>query len=265
MPTVSLVIVAQDEERTIGRVIDAAKPLVDEVIVVDSGSTDDTIAIAQKSGARVVHQDWLGFAAQKNLAIDMAKCDWILSLDADEILTPRLVTELQARFPSSTFSNYDGYKIPRILYIGDTAIINGGFYPDAQLRLFKRGSGKFGDRLVHEAIKMTGPVGMLRHPMQHYAYQTVDDFAAAMDKYARLSAQEFFNRGDYKWRASAVNQTLNGGWTFFSRYILRGGMLDGKLGLQLALIYSEYVRKKSLYLRQLVEEEAKSKDGLDAR
>ncbi len=253
MPTVSLVIVAQDEERTIGRVIEAAKPIVDEVIVIDSGSTDSTIAIARELGAHVQHQDWLGFAGQKNFAIDLAKSDWILSLDADEILTSELVGEIQALLASADLANFDGYKIPRILYIGDTAITHGGFYPDAQLRLFKRGAGKFGQRLVHEAIKMTGPVGMLKHPMQHYAYKTVEDFAAAMDKYARLSAQEFFNRGNYQWRASVVNQYLNGGWTFFSRYLLRGGILDGGLGFQLASIYSDYVRKKSLYLRELVE------------
>ncbi len=254
MPTVSLVIVAQDEERTIGRVIDAARPLVDEIIVVDSGSTDKTIAIARDLGAQVQHQDWLGFAGQKNFAIELAKSDWVLSLDADEILTPELVSEIQALLAGSDVEKCDGYKIPRVLYIGDTAITHGGFYPDAQLRLFKRGKGKFGERLVHEAIKMTGPVGMLSHSMHHYAYKTVDDFAAAMDKYARLSAQEFFNRGDFKWRSSVANEILNSGWTFFNRYFLRAGILDGGLGLQLATIYSDYVRKKSVYLRQLVRE-----------
>ncbi len=259
MPTVSLVIVAQDEERTIGRVIEAAKPLVDEIIVIDSGSTDNTTAIARDLGAHVQHQDWLGFARQKNFAIDLAKSDWILSLDADEILTSELVSEIQELLGGASLENYDGYRIPRILYIGDTAITHGGFYPDAQLRLFKRGKGKFGERLVHEAIKMAGPVAMLKHPMQHYAYKTVEDFAAAMDKYARLSAQEFFSRGNYQWRASVANQYLSGGWTFFSRYILRGGIFDGSLGFQLASIYSDYVRKKSLYLRQLIEA-SKSKE-----
>jgi glycosyltransferase involved in cell wall biosynthesis len=253
MPTVSLVIVAQDEERTIGRVIDAARPIVDEIILVDSGSTDKTIEIATERGVVVRHQDWLGFARQKNFAMELAGGDWILSLDADEILTEPLVAEIKALLASSTLNDFDGYKIPRILYIGDRPIVHGGFYPDAQLRLIKRGKGKFGERLVHEAIKMDGPVRVLTNAMQHYAYKDVNEFAAAMDKYARLSAQEFFNRGNYKWRGSALNEVLHPLWTLFSRIVLRGAFLDGALGIKLAQIYSDYVRKKIFYLRQLAE------------
>ena len=263
MPTVSLVIVAQDEERTIGQVIDAAKALVDEIIVVDSGSTDRTIEIVREKGAIVQHQDWLGFAKQKNFAIDLAKSDWILSLDADEILTDKLVAEIAALLKSSSLDQFDGYKIPRILYIGDQAVSRGGFYPDAQLRLFKRGKGKFGDRLVHEAIKMTGPVTMLANPMHHYAYKTVEDFASAMDKYARLSAQEYFNRGNYGLRASRLSELVKPVLTFLYRYLVRGGILEGALGYKLTVIYSDYVRKKIVYLRQLVAQNSGSRDGSD--
>ncbi|CAN5399890.1 glycosyltransferase family 2 protein [soil metagenome] len=251
MPTVSLVIVAQDEERTIGRVIDAARSLVDEIIVVDSGSSDRTKEIAAEKGALVQHQDWLGFAKQKNFAIDLAKSDWVLSLDADEILTDDLVAEMASLLKSDSLNQFDGYKIPRILYIGEQPVSRGGFYPDAQLRLFKRGKGKFGDRLVHEAIKMTGPVAMLKKPMHHYAYKTVDDFAMAMDKYAKLSAQEYFNRGNYGLRASSVSEFVKPKLTFLYRYFLRGGILEGELGFKLTAIYSDYVRKKIFYLRQL--------------
>lgn len=255
MPTVSLVIVAQDEERTIGRVIDAARPIVDEIILVDSGSTDKTIAIAQERGVIVQHQDWLGFAKQKNFAMDLATCDWILSLDADEILTEPLVAEIKALLASPQLNDFDGYKIPRILYIGERAILHGGFYPDAQLRLIKRGKGKFGERLVHEAIKMAGPKRMLKNPMLHYAYRDIDEFAAAMDKYARLSAREFFGRGNYQGRISKFNEILHPAWTLFSRSILRGGFLDGAMGLKMAYIYSQYVRKKITYLRELASAE----------
>lgn len=251
MPTVSLVIVAQDEERTIGRVIDAARPIVDEIILVDSGSTDRTKEIAAERGVIVRHQDWLGFAKQKNFAMDLATGDWILSLDADEILTEPLVEEIKALLAGPELDKYDGYKIPRILYIGDRAIVHGGFYPDAQLRLVRRGKGKFGERLVHEAIKMTGPKRMLKNPMLHYAYKDIDEFAAAMDKYARLSAQEFFSRGNYASRISKVNEILHPAWTLFSRSILRGGFLDGAMGLKMAFIYSQYVRKKITYLREM--------------
>lgn len=252
-PTVSLVIVAKDEERTIGSVIDAARPIVDEIIVVDSGSTDGTIALCQERGARVIHQDWLGYARQKNFAMGLVSTDWILSLDADEILTPALVQEVEQLKQSPFFDKFDGYKIPRVLYIGDTAIWHGGFYPDAQLRLIKRGKGSWGERLVHEAIKMDGPVAVLKNHMDHYSYKTVDDFASAMDKYARLSAQEFYNRGDAKRRSSVLKEMLSPSWAFIYRYIGRAGFMDGALGLKLATIYADYVRNKVRYLRELLE------------
>ncbi|MBA4074780.1 MAG: hypothetical protein C0508_07035, partial [Cyanobacteria bacterium PR.023] len=189
---------------------------------------------------------------------DLAKSDWVLSLDADEILSEQLAAEIAALLKSPNIDRFDGYKIPRILYIGDQAVSRGGFYPDAQLRLFKRGKGKFGERLVHEAIKMDGPVTMLTEPMYHYAYKTVEDFAAAMDKYARLSAQEFFNRGNYGWKASRIAELVKPSLTFLYRYLIRGGIMEGALGFKLTAIYSDYVRKKIVYLRQLA---AKNNDS----
>jgi glycosyltransferase involved in cell wall biosynthesis len=258
MQAVALVIVAQDEEGTIGRVIEAARPLVSEIILVDSGSTDKTMQIAADLGANCIHQDWLGFAGQKNFAIQKANCDWVLSLDADEILTEPLVAEIKALLASADLGAYDGYKIPRILFIGDRAIAHGGFYPDAQLRLFKKDKGRFGDRLVHEAIKMDGPIRQLQHPMHHMAYKDVAEFERAMDKYARLSAQEFFNRGRsyYQKKLNPVNQIVHPAWTFVLRYILRGGFLDGADGLKLAQLYSGYVGKKITYLQELVRKDS---------
>jgi glycosyltransferase involved in cell wall biosynthesis len=253
-PTISLVIIAQDEERNIARVLAAAKDLVDEMIVVDSGSTDKTCSIAESAGARVIHQDWLGFAAQKNFALDQAKCDWILSLDADEVLTDSLRAEIAALKSGLASQGCDGYRIPRILYIGDQPVRHGGFYPDAQLRLIRRGAGRFGQRMVHEAIKMASPTSVvktLQHPMLHYAYRSVSEFNAAMDKYARLSAQEYFKSPGYERRLNPFNYYVHPLWTFFYRYFGRGGVLDGGLGFALATIYSDYVRKKVYYLKQL--------------
>ena len=152
---------------------------------------------------------------------------------------------------------YDGYKLPRVLYIGDRAIAHGGFYPDAQLRLFKKAKGRFGLRLVHEAIKMDGPVKQLKHSMDHYAYRDIAAFEQAMDKYARLSAQEYFGRGPnyYSKKLNPINTALHPAWTFFNRYILRGGFLDGEDGLKLAEIYSGYVGKKISYLKELTEQQ----------
>ncbi|MBX3135702.1 glycosyltransferase family 2 protein [Candidatus Obscuribacterales bacterium] len=254
----SVVIVAQDEERTIGRVIEAVKPIADEVVLVDSGSSDKTIEIATSLGARVLHQDWLGYAGQKNFAIDLAKNDWILSLDADEILTPELVAEISEVLNDPNATEYDGYKLPRVLYIGDTPIKHGGFYPDAQLRLIQRGKGRFNDRMVHEAIKVDGPVKMLKNCMLHYAYKDVAGFSAAMEKYAQLSAKEFAKRKKFGWKTHPVNEILHPAWTFLYRYFARGGLLDGALGLKLANIYSDYVRKKIRYLRELEKSDVRS-------
>lgn len=254
MHNLSLVIVARNEERTIRQVLSAAAPLADEIIFVDSGSTDGTIDIAREFNAKVTHQDWLGYAAQKNFAMGLAERDWILSLDADEILTSDLVEEMKALLGSDRAKECDGYKIPRILYIGDTAIKHGGFYPDAQLRLVQRGKGQFNDRLVHEAIKVSGPVGQLHHAMNHYSYATVSDFAQAMEKYAALSAKEFARRKAKGWKTSPLNELIHPYWTLFYRFVLRGGFLDGALGWELNWIYSDYVRRKIRYLREVQNE-----------
>lgn len=249
--SLSVVIVAQNEERTIGGVLDAVQPVADEIILVDSGSTDCTKEIAQAKGARVLHQDWLGYSKQKNFAIDLATSDWILSLDADEILTPELRDEIAGILQDPPESNIAGFKLPRVLFIADTPVKRGGFYPDAQLRLFRRGKGRFRDRIVHEAMEVDGDVLQLQHDLLHYAYATVDDFAAAMDKYARLSARHYFDKGASAWRSSRVNELLHPVWTFFYRYIVRGGFTEHTLCLRLNLIYADYVRKKISYLRQL--------------
>jgi len=249
MPSLSVVIVAQDESRTIARVLQAVKDLAFEILLVDSGSTDGTPRIATENGARVVNQEWLGYAAQKNFAIDMAVGDWILSLDADEIVSPELADEISNLLNSADLDSCDGYSIPRVLYIGDTAVRHGGFYPDAQLRLFKRGKGRFNDRLVHEAIKVTGPVGMLKHDLLHYAYSDVDGFTAAMEKYAKLSAAEYKRSGKAAWKGHPINEAVHPTWTFFYRYVIRAGFLDGKLGWRLNSVYSDYVRNKIRYSR----------------
>lgn len=247
----SVVIVAQDEERTIGRVIEAVRAIADEVVLVDSGSTDRTIEIARDLGANVIHQDWLGYAAQKNYALSLANNEWILSLDADEIVTPELVAEIKQTLGDPGATEYDGYRLPRILYIGDVPVRHGGFYPDAQLRLIQRGKGSFNDRLVHEAIKVCGPVKVLRNSMLHYAYKDVAEFSAAMEKYAWLSAKEFARQERFGWKCHPLNELFHPAWTFVYRYLARGGLLDGALGLELANIYSDYVRKKIRYLREL--------------
>jgi glycosyltransferase involved in cell wall biosynthesis len=247
----SVVIVAQDEERTIGDVLSAVQPIASEIILLDSGSTDGTKEIAAQHGAQVRHQDWLGFAAQKNLAISLASRKWILSLDADEVLTPQLVQEIAELLKDEKQTQgINGFKIPRMLYIGQRAVKYGAFYPDAQLRLFRKGTGQFNDRLVHERIFVEGNERTLKNHMLHRAYRDVGQFEAALEKYARLSAQEAMRSGFSKAKLWRANQLVHPVWTFVYRYILRRGFLDGPLGLQLALSYSDYVRRKIVYLNE---------------
>jgi glycosyltransferase involved in cell wall biosynthesis len=259
MLDVTTVIVAKDEERTIGQVLSAARTLSDQIILVDSGSSDRTLTIARQSGVSCYEQEWLGYAAQKNYAISLAQSNWILSLDADEVLSPELVAEIKQVLAKTVPDQVEGFKIPRRLYIGVTAITHGGYYPDAQLRLFRRGKGLFNDRKVHEAVQVKGKVQMLENAMLHYAYPDFDAYAKAMDKYARLSAEEFAKRSSVEaagplmwWRTSRLNEALHPLWTLFFRFICRGGFLDGESGLTANLIYRDYVRKKIVYLRELL-------------
>jgi glycosyltransferase involved in cell wall biosynthesis len=252
-PPLSVTIVARNEERIIAQVLAAVRDLADEIVLLDSGSTDRTIEIANSLGVRLYHQEWLGYSEQKNRAIDLATGDWILSLDADEVLTPALVDEIRGLMKAGVPDQVAGFKIPRVLYIGDKPVRGGGFYPDAQLRLIRKGRGSFRPRLVHESIGVNGEVRQLRNDMLHYAYKDVEEFAEAMDQYARLSARQYFENGRRGWYASRANQFLNTAWTFFYRQIVRGGIWQGNLCWQLNLIYAGYVGKKSRYLRELIE------------
>ena len=250
-PSLSVTIVAQNEERTIAQVLAPAAELADEIILLDSGSTDRTIEIAQRFGVHLYHQPWLGYSEQKNKAIDLASGEWILSLDADEVMTPALVEEIRGAMCAGIPADIDGFRIPRVLLIGDTPVRRGGFYPDAQLRLIRKGRGRFRPRIVHESIAVEGRVGQLKNDLLHYAYQDVEQFSQTMDQYARLSAQHYFEQEHSRWRSNPMNEVLHPLWTLFYRQIVRGGLLGGPLCWHLNRIYADYVRKKVRYLRQL--------------
>jgi len=250
-PPLSVTIVARDEERTIAKVLAAAAPIADEIVFLDSGSRDRTPEIAQSCGVRFCHQDWLGYAEQKNKAIDLATGEWILSLDADEVLTPALIEEIRALMRHGVPNDVAGFRIPRVLYIGEAPVRGGGFYPDAQLRLIRKDRGRFQPRMVHESIKVDGEVRQLNHDMLHYAYMDVAQFADTMDHYAKLSAQHFSQTGHSWWQASRLAEFMKPAWAFFYRQIVRGGIFLGPLCWKLNVIYSGYVRKKVKYLREL--------------
>src|SRR6202142_1605498 len=167
--TLSIVLITQNEERNLPRTLESVMPLVGdgkgEIIVVDSGSTDRTIEIAQSYGAKIFVEPWKGFAAQKNSAMDKASMDWVLQLDADEALEPELASEIQIALKAD--SAIRGVWIPRKNFFLGRWIKHGGFYPDPKLRLIRRGSGKFEEYGAHPTIKIVGPTKRLRHALIH--------------------------------------------------------------------------------------------------
>jgi glycosyltransferase involved in cell wall biosynthesis len=239
--TLSIAIITLNEERIIEKAIDAIStpcyglPFANEIVVIDSGSTDKTLEILKKQNIKIFHQDWLGYSDQKNLAISKCSGDWILSLDADEIITDILKNEILEAINNP--KDNVGFKIARNFYIGKRLIKHGGYYPDYQLRLFKRDTNaQFQKREVHESIKLDGKVGYLKNPLEHFAYEDLDHYKKSLEKYAELAAKEVKKKN--------LPPKLRSTWAFIYRYIFRFGFLDKSLGLELAKAYSNYVYRK---------------------
>jgi glycosyltransferase involved in cell wall biosynthesis len=270
----SVVIITFNEERNLGRTLESVKPLVadgkGEVIVVDSGSTDRTIAIAKSFGAKVYVEEWKGFAAQKNSAIDKAIGDWILSLDADEELDSQLQQALRelleslgrlsalgkqtdrdqqdiadgtSRPDSIPHADFSGLYIPRKNEFLGRWIKHGGFWPDPKLRLFRRGKGRFEDRAVHEDVQVDGITRRIQAgSLLHHSYPTISDYIEHMNRYSSLGAEMVVAKGRVQF--SAINIVLRPLATFVYNYFFRLGFLDGREGLLLHLNHAVYVSWK---------------------
>jgi glycosyltransferase involved in cell wall biosynthesis len=228
---ISAVIIAFNEEKNIADAIRSVE-WADEIIVVDSESTDSTREIAGTLGARVVVNAWPGFSEQKQFAADLASNDWVLSLDADERVSEELKTEIEAI--TSGHSAADGYRIPRLSYYLGRPIRHGGWYPDLQLRLFDRRKGRWNGAVIHESVSMAdgSSVGRLRGELIHY---TVEDLAhherMIAERYAPLGALRMFQEGR---RSSPAMAVASAWFTFIRTYILKLGVLDGFGGLCIA-------------------------------
>ena len=234
MPKLSVTIVAQDEEADIGDCL-ASVAWADEVIVVDGGSRDRTVEIAERAGARVIRQPWMGYAAQKNFALDRATHEWVFSLDADERVTPELRAEIAAVLDRGP--DCDGYFVPRRSYFLGQWMRHGGWYPDYNLRLFRRSKGRFRSREVHEAVDVAGRVGHLRAPIDHYTYRTLSEYVARMDRYSALAAIELRNEGVTPGPLDLLARPM---LTFLRMYMAKRGFADGVRGLVLAGCYASY-------------------------
>lgn len=227
----SVIIITCNEAANIADCL-ASVEFADECIVVDSGSTDDTVAIARAAGARVeVTADWPGFGPQKNRALALAQGEWVLSLDADERVTPELAMEIQRAMadPGPTAA----YEIPRLSSFCGKFIRHSGWWPDAVLRLFRRGQARFTDAAVHERVVSDGPVGRLKAHMLHYTYPDLAFAIQKMNRYSSDAAHMMHAKGRTATVASALGHSI---WTFTRIYIVRRGFLDGGHGFVLAVL-----------------------------
>lgn len=242
--TLSVAMIAMNEEANLPRTLESVK-WADEIIIVDSGSRDSTLEIAHSFGAKTSYHAFGGHGEQKNVALDLCTSDWILLLDADEVLTPELQTEIRNLLAGEP--KYDAYWIPRLnLYFGKW-IRHGGFYPDHKLRLFKRGVARLSEGVgPHSTPQFAGPKGTLRGDMLHYAYPTMAIYLEHMDRYSSEIAQLLHQRGKTSRSLPAfiANTVLNPIATFLYNYIFRLGFLDGREGLILHINHSVYIHWK---------------------
>ena len=218
----------------------------DEIVVVDSQSTDDTAAIARRHTDRVVVRQWPGYIDQKNYAASIAGHDWILSLDADERVTPELASEIKSLMAGTPRAA--GFRIPRVTWHLGRWIRTTDWYPDYQLRLYDRRAAQWTGKYVHEAVMVRGETGRLRGELQHYAYRDIADHLETIDRYTTLAARQMHEAGR---RATVFDLTVHPPLAFLRNYILRGGIRDGAVGFTISRLNAYYVFLKFAKLREL--------------
>lgn len=229
MSTLSVILITKNEAANIAHCLESVA-WADECIVVDSGSTDDTVALARGMGARVIECDWPGFGPQKNRALDHATGDWVFSIDADERVTPELRTELEQAMRTGAA---EGFYCPRLSQFCGSFIHHSGWYPDYVLRLFRRGQGRFSDSLVHESLQLQGRSAKLHSPLLHYSYLDRADVERKVAHYSDAAARQMHAAGK---RANLLRAALSAVWAFVRTWIIRLGVLDGCAGWGIAVM-----------------------------
>jgi glycosyltransferase involved in cell wall biosynthesis len=244
---ISATIITFNEEKNIRRAIESIQ-WADEIIVVDSESTDKTPKIAESLGAKVITQNWLGFSKQKQLAVDNATNDWIFSLDADEKVSEKLKAKILQIKSLPENEKVDGYKIPRLSFYMNRPIRHSGWYPDRQLRFFNRSKGKWKDVLIHESVQMSesAKVEILKEDIYHFSVENAAQHHKMIgERYAPMSAEQMFRNGK---TTTPFKIYTSGFTTFIQTYILKGGFLDGLPGFAIARFAAHHAFLKHLLL-----------------
>ena len=244
MPRLSAIVITLNEADNIAGCLDALA-FCDERIVVDGGSSDETVRIAESKGARVLAHLFEGFGAQKGYALSLATGDWVLSIDADERVPPALVDEIKRAVESGAA---DGYELPRRSAFCGRVMDHSGWAPDYVLRLFRRDKAYFTGDLVHERVVCTGKVERLKQPLMHDPVKRLEDALSRMDRYSTAGAEQLLAAGR---KVSFMSGIGHGLWTFLRLYFLRGGFLDGREGFLLAVANAEgtYYRYMKAWLK----------------
>jgi len=240
----SVIIITKNEAPHIGRCLESVS-WADEIIVLDSGSQDDTVSICRQYTDKVYETDWPGFGIQKQRALDKASGDWVLSIDADEIVTAELRAEIEQALQQNKFH---GYEIPRLSSYCGRQMRHGGWWPDYVLRLFRCNAGQFSDAVVHEKIIVEGKVGRLISPFLHDTAVNLEEILRKMNSYSSLGAQMLYEKGV---RASISKAVFKGLWTFIRTYWIKAAFLDGYQGLMLSISNAEGTYYKYLKLMEL--------------
>jgi glycosyltransferase involved in cell wall biosynthesis len=248
---ISACLIVHNEEKNLERCLRSIRPVVDEMVVIDSGSTDGTLEIARSFKARVVHQDWLGYVGQKNFALAQAQHPWVLSIDADEELSPELadaIMRLNIETDTESPGAPNGYAFSRLVFYRGKWIRHGDWYPDQLVRLFRRAEARFCGGHVHEKLELAGQHPLLPGNLRHYTYADAADRRERCAKYAALWAQGALeeNRRTYPGIGA-----LHAAVRFVRGYIFKGGFLDGAIGFDIACGNAREVRLKYRLLREM--------------
>ena len=245
---ISIIVITKNEADDIRECLKSIS-WADEIIILDSGSSDDTVKIAREFSKLVyISQDWQGFGIQKNRALAYATHNWVLSIDADERITPELRTEIQKAIAEPNSNS--GFRIPRSSSYCGKFMRHSGWSPDYVVRLFRKDSGKFSEDIVHESLVINGNIGTLNYPIRHYAFSDLEEVLDKINRYSSAGATQKLNQGK---RSSLGKAVRHGLWAFMRTFFIQAGFLDGREGFMLAVSNAEGVYYRYLKLMYLQE------------